>query len=222
MSSASLAINTDQHGFSSQLEQDVDPSILTSIYEAPVNISVWQRQLSPKLIGMIASFIGVNPNFKVSMTVSPDSSLSSVLDALGEPEANLPLAKDISQLVEMFCCLFEQERVGLRLTVLNHAMCPRFHVDRVPCRLVTTYQGPATQWLPNAEADRSKLGHGNGGLPNKESGLYTHSNVAQQINAGDVALLKGELWEGNEGAGLIHRSPSTEQARLLLTLDFNG
>jgi hypothetical protein len=37
-----------------------------------------------------------------------------------------------------------------------------------------------------------------------------------------VALLKGESWENNEGAGLVHRSPAVKsgQQRLLLTLDF--
>ena len=47
----------------------------------------------------------------------------------------------------------------------------------------------------------------------------------KQINkmtVGDVALLKGELWEGNEHAGLVHRSPLVPEGekRLLLTLDF--
>ncbi|MEO0368785.1 MAG: DUF1826 domain-containing protein, partial [Pseudomonadota bacterium] len=33
----------------------------------------------------------------------------------------------------------------------------------------------------------------------------------------------GESWIGNEGAGLVHRSPTppTNKRRLLLTLDFN-
>ena len=35
--------------------------------------------------------------------------------------------------------------------------------------------------------------------------------------------LKGELWEGNETAGLVHRSPALakDERRLLLTLDFS-
>ena len=58
----------------------------------------------------------------------------------------------------MFCYLFDIKRVGLRLSTLDKAMCPKFHVDRVPCRLVTTYNGPVTQWLPNTKANRNKLG----------------------------------------------------------------
>ena len=46
----------------------------------------------------------------------------------------------------------------------------------------------------------------------------------QQLSQGDVALLKGEGWVGNEGKGLIHRSPqlSDQASRLILTIDFIG
>jgi hypothetical protein len=143
------------------------------------------------------------------------------------------LSKDIAQLVDMFCCLFDLKRAGLRLTVLDRAMCPRFHVDKVPCRLVTTYQGIATEWLPHQCVDRSKLGFGNEGMSDEKSGLFQQSEDIQRLYKGEVALLKGEGWEGNEGAGLVHRSPSmsasnqsiwantASESRLLLTLDFN-
>jgi hypothetical protein len=101
-------------------------------------------------------------------------------------------------------------------------MCPRFHFDQVPCRLVTTYHGAATQWLPNYSVDRSKLGRGSNGQPDSASGLYSHEPDIKQLSSGDVALLKGERWSGNENSGLVHRSPVTspDETRLLLTLDF--
>ena len=101
-------------------------------------------------------------------------------------------------------------------------MCPRFHVDWVPCRLITTYLGVATEWLPHNDADRSKLGTGNMGKPDELSDLFDSSSAIKQLNCGDIALLKGEIWENNEGAGLIHRSPqlSGGSRRLLLTIDF--
>lgn len=222
MNASLLAIKPDQPSPLKQLDEGRDPSVLTSIYDEALNIAVWQRTLPPNLKQLVASFVEANPAFQTSMTVTPNNALPSLFDELGKIDVITPLAKDIAQLVDMFCCLFEQERVGLRLTVLSHAMCPRFHVDRVPCRLVTTYQGPATEWLTNVATDRSMLGHGHGGLPDHESGLYAGSDSIQQLTVGDVSLLKGEVWEGNEGAGLIHRSPSTDSPRLLLTLDFNS
>ena len=121
------------------------------------------------------------------------------------------LSKDIEELVEMFCYLFDLNRVGLRLTALDGAMCPKFHVDRIPCRLITTYHGIATEWLPHAKADRTKLGHGSQGKPDNQSGLFKTSKAIQKLNQGEVALLKGEGWRGNQGAGLIHRSPQLRE-----------
>mgnify|MGYP003313055407 CR=1 FL=1 len=49
----------------------------------------------------------------------------------------------------------------------------------------------------------------------------TKSDI-MQLNVGDVALLKGEGWKGNEENGLIHRSPhlNTNYKRLYMTVDF--
>ena len=198
-----------------------DPSILADIYEEATNIAVWQRERSISLKQAAAEFIEHNPLFQTSMTTSAETALLALTEELGDNPAGKTLSEDMAQIVDMFCYLFELKRVGLRLAVLSHAMCPRFHVDRVPCRLVTTYQGAATQWLPNPVLDRTKLGHGNGGLPDNESGLYASSADIQQLAAGDVAILKGELWEGNEGSGLVHCSPNIDSPRLLLTLDFS-
>ena len=148
--------------------------------------------------------------------------VAEVEDALCNYSDATALSNDVAQLVDMFCYLFDLNHAGLRLTTLDRAMCPRFHVDRVPCRLVTTYQGCSTQWLPHQLIDRTKLGTGSNGLPDEHSGLYPNAEDVQQLTAGDVALLKGELWNERENFGLVHRSPTPEpgEKRLLLTLDF--
>ena len=133
-------------------------------------------------------------------------------------------AEDITKLADVFCNLFNCEKVSLRFGTLDHAMCPRFHVDMVQCRLITTYHGVATEWLQHSKVDRTKLGLGNKGRPDEESGIYQKSDDIEHLEEGHVALLKGESWSGNEGAGLVHRSPKVEsvnQKRLLLTIDFS-
>lgn len=205
-----------------RVSEGSEPGILTDIYIQENNIVIWKRQLSDTLKNSVDTFIKANPTFKASMTVTPQTVLSSIGESLGD--ATQPeLSENIAELVEMFCYLFELKRVGLRLTVLNRAMCPKFHVDRVPARLVTTFQGIATEWLPHQSVNREKLGLGSNGKLDSESGLYKNSHEIQQLSCGDVALLKGELWEGNENAGLVHRSPalSADKSRLLLTLDFS-
>ena len=202
--------------------QSSELEVLTDIYREDTNIAVWQRQLSETLKSSVDAFTASNPTFQTSMTLTPESALAAVKDALGD-SAQLELSENIAELVDMFCCLFELKRAGLRLATLDRAMCPRFHVDRIPCRLVTTFQGIATEWLPHEVVNREKLGAGNNGMPDSTSGVYQSQNDIQRISSGDVALLKGELWQGNEGTGLVHRSPQVPagESRLLLTLDFS-
>lgn len=197
------------------------PTVLADIYQNDINITIWQRTFDADLTGVIGEFIASNPNFSKSISLSPNNAYEK-LEFATDGTASKALLENMAELVDMFCCLFDLEEVGLRLAVLNKAMCPRFHVDQVPCRLVTTYHGVATQWLPNYVVDRSKLGRGSNGQPDSASGLYAHEPDIQQMASGDVALLKGESWNGNENAGLVHRSPvtSSDETRLLLTLDF--
>lgn len=197
-------------------------SVLTDIYLEKINMAIWQRELPESLKTAVYSFLVSNPNFQASMTVTPECAFSSLSDALGDPHQT-ELSENITQLVAMFCCLFELKRVGLRLTALDRAMCPKFHVDNVPCRLITTFQGVATEWIAHQFVNRAKLGVGSNGKPDHESGLYQNQHDIRQLNCGDVALLKGENWQGNENAGLVHRSPALAngERRLLLTLDFS-
>jgi len=200
---------------------DDQPAVLSDIYQEDCNIVAWRRELSPQIQTTVNDFLVSNSGFQVQMSLSPEDAFTHVHQALGGSELMSPLSKNIAELVDMFCCLFDLDKAGLRLTALDKAMCPRFHVDRVLCRLVTTYQGSATEWLPHNIIDRSKLGHGSGGKSDDQSGLFSKQDDIQQLKSGDVALLKGEAWKGNEGAGLVHRSPSMAvgEQRLLLTLD---
>ncbi len=195
---------------------------LSQINMDDVNISIWKRELDQSLIQSSEILLTQNPELAFSEVVGPDESRKLLLDQLGEFSNISPLVDDISNITKIFCDLFKINRVWLRLDAIDSPMCPRFHTDNVKCRLVTTYYGPGTQWLPNNLADSAKLGPGNNGLADEESGLYFDEADIEQLNIGDVALLKGEGWKGNEGNGLIHRSPHSDQKykRLYLTIDF--
>ena len=201
------------------------PEAFTDIYRDDTNIAIWQRKLSDELILAVNEILNTGERVRVAEAVTVESVNATLCNALGDTNAVRRLSEDITLLVDMFCCLFELKEVGLRLTALDRAMCPRFHFDRIPCRLVTTYHGVATEWLPHQLVDRSKLGAGNQGKSDEQSGLFESPDDIRQLSEGDVALLKGEFWHDNEGAGLVHRSPVQPESllnerRLLLTLDF--
>ncbi|EMK6667372.1 DUF1826 domain-containing protein [Vibrio fluvialis] len=206
---SSIAISTSAH-------------ILSDIYRPEHNIAIWQRTLSKELTKNIDLMLAQEPRLALVQSVTPDDAAQWVRSKLEGYVCADALSEDIALIVDMFCCLFDVKEAGLRLTRLDSPMCPKFHFDRVPCRLVTTYTGRATEWLTNDVIDRTKLGAGSLGQPDHLSGLCDSERSIRQMQPGDVALLKGSGWEGNENGGLIHRSPHVRQdeRRLLLTLDF--
>lgn len=200
---------------------DTAPGILTEIYQPQYNLALWKRTLTADLTTSIEQLLQEQSHLALVQTVTPDDAAQWIKSKLEGYACANALGEDIALIVDMFCCLFDVREAGLRLTALDTPMCPKFHVDHVPCRLVSTYVGTATQWLNNDDVDRTKLGAGSLGQPDHVSGLIKNADVIQQMQPGDVALLKGSGWEGNEETGLVHRSPQrlNDERRLLLTLD---
>lgn len=199
--------------------QGPTPQTLTRILEDDVNLAVWQRQL-PLHIGEFAELLlSLNEPLAQSLCLElPDEDAEPDLTGLAAEFRDVQgfegFIADLKWLVSAFACLLGARRIGLRLRVLDAAMCPRFHVDHVPVRLITTYAGVGSEWLEEGAMDRRQLGQANA-EPQVE---------IRQLNSGDVTLLKGEKWRGNEGYGVIHRSPQPPAGarRLILTLDWLG
>ena len=215
-----LALKLQQNRVRHQ-HQGATPKTLTRILEDDVNLAVWQRQLPLHIADFAALVLSRNEPLAQSLCLElPDEDgepdLSGLAAGFRDLEGYEGFVADLGWLVSAFACLLGARRIGLRLRVLDKAMCPRFHVDHVPVRLITTYGGIGSQWLKEGAMDREQLGQANA----EPHGM----SQIQQLKRGDVALLKGEKWHGNEGYGLIHRSPQPApgERRLLLTLDWLG
>ena len=198
-------------------------SKLSEIFERKKNISIWDRELSSSVINASESIINTNPKLQFSKALKVEEVEKKLIYEFGSNSDFLYLFRDISKVVNIFCDLFKVNNAWLRLDAIDGPMCPRFHVDNVKCRLVTTYLGPGTQWLPNNTLNRDNLGHGNHGESDESSGLFLKNDDIRQFDAGHLALLKGETWPGNEGKGLVHRSPQkySKYKRLYMTIDFS-
>jgi len=211
----------DQPLLTRHQHQGVTPETLTRILEDQTNLAVWQRQLPVHIADFAQLVLSLNEPLAESLCLElPDEDAEPDLAGLAAGLRDLQgfegFMSDLKWLISAFACLLGARRIGVRLRVLDKAMCPRFHVDHVPVRLVTTYAGVGSQWLEEGAMDRTQLGQANA--------EPLDSGSIRQLNSGDVALLKGEKWHGNEGFGLIHRSPqpASGERRLLLTLDWLG
>lgn len=186
---------------------EASPNVLSSILENEVNLAVWQRSLPSHIADFSALVLSLGQRLADERVVEVREDTPVVLNDLLAGTQDLQgyeaFVADVTWLVEAFTCLVGARRLGLRLRVVEGAMCPRFHVDHVALRLLTTYAGTGSEWLSDpADADIPERYH--------------------RLAEGDVALLKGENWSGNEGRGLVHRSPSAtrESGRLLLSIDW--
>jgi hypothetical protein len=199
---------------------------LTQIYNSNVNICVVKRTVSNKLETFIEHLLSESRALNVieNINVKTFDAQKFLPSRFHYVEGYAEFCADILHLVDVFSHLFELENVGLRFGMLDKAMCPKFHVDHVPCRLVCTYGGIGTEFLKDVFVNRAKLGSGSGGLSDDVSGLIKGDmDAISTMPAYAIGLLKGSQWEGNEQNGAVHRSPKLTQhspRRLLLTLDF--
>lgn len=120
---------------------------------------------------------------------------------IGEALAELPaiLRDDAAMLARRFAALMGADAVRVRVEAIYGDACRKFHADYTDVRLITSWAGPGTDWLPPAA---SKGEH-------------------QRVPTGWIGLFKGHLFcEGHPPC--IHRSPpiaGTGQKRLVLVID---
>jgi hypothetical protein len=201
--------------------QGSTPKALARILEDPINLAVWQRQLPLHIVEFASLLLSLNEPLAESLCLElldeeAEPDLTGLAASFRDLEGYEGFIADLKWLTSAFACLLGAKRIGLRLRVLDKAMCPRFHVDHVPVRLITTYAGIGSEWLKEGAMDRQQLGQSNAEPQD--------ARQIQQLASADVALLKGEKWHGNESFGLIHRSPQLApgERRLILTLDWLG
>lgn len=201
---------------------DSTPQVLTKIFDPAINLAVLERTPAEKVVDYCQQLAIARPQLSIRRAISSKNITAQLTQLLPPLNHRDTFVEDLGWLVDMYAYLFDLEEVGLRLQVLDKAMCPRFHVDKLGCRLVTTYTGVATEWLADNCVDRSKLGRGSQGKSDACSGLIAKGSQIQQVTATDVVLLKGEGWFDNQGGGIVHRSPAVPagETRLVATLDF--
>jgi len=184
---------------------------LADILDPAINLCVMPRTLPAALQRFCRAAMSEAVALRTSVRPSGHdwATLPATLRALPGFRA---FCADLDLLIELLDLLLEPDAIGLRLQRLEGPMCPRLHVDRVGIRLLCTYIGPGSEYLDDRHADRDLLGQGN-------ANALAHSDVLESVPTGAIALLKGDAFPGNEGGGVIHRSPHDPSPRLLLSLD---
>lgn len=130
-----------------------------------------------------------------------EGDLPIALAALGDLPA--ALGEDIAGLARRFMDLMHVSAIRLRLDGVTTNACKKVHTDYADVRLITTYAGPGTDYLPYGAAD-------NGG-----------DCCLERVPTGAIALFKGRTYAPSH-APCLHRSPPIEGSdatRLVLVID---
>ena len=115
---------------------------------------------------------------------------------------------DMAGICNIFCETLATSTIGFCLA--TQRACQRYHIDNVPLRLLVTYYGRGTEWVPDSAVDRLAY---DSGMPNNK--ILTNNNARKFLNAWDIAIFRG----GPDG--LLHRTPDAalNTPSILLRLD---
>ncbi|MCR9284590.1 MAG: DUF1826 domain-containing protein [Rhodobacteraceae bacterium] len=183
-----------------------DPDILADIRDPGIAAAIWRRTPDPAFQRWMNAL--PKDNLPELRTVVPvhlaEAAVRAACESHGLPvcrERDI-LASDVGALALMLAKSLTVRLLRLRLDVSEDVMCPKFHLDNVRARLLCTYRGAGTEYVPENVAE--------------ETGRI------RQVPVGGVAVFRGRQWSCDERTALLHRSPAATPAggpRLLLVID---
>ncbi len=179
---------------------------LNDIHRPGVAAVIWQRQPVPHVQDWIDRVDpAVLPHMRAILQPNAvRDAVEAACDGSGLPDApeRGRLIDDIATLCDFFARLMAVPFVRLRMDVVTHNACPKFHIDAVTARLICTYRGTGTQYGIST----------NGADPRR----------VLTVPTGDAILLRGKCWPDMPSSSLLHRSPPIEgtgETRLMLVVD---
>jgi len=185
---------------------------LATINKPDMELVIWRRAL-PLCLTTWLERMDASRLPEIRVLVEPKDlrrAIEPLLDDCRLPKGDMRalLMRDIDDLVSAFAGITRSDLVDVRLQRVSNDACWKFHRDCVEARLLTTYRGPATQWVQPHHAARA--------LHEQKE----FKGPVEQLRHHDVAMFKGSC--AGPGSGIVHRSPpvaGTGQTRLLLCLN---
>lgn len=189
------------------------PSGLRSIHNPAVNLVRWPRRPAVALLDLLDEREPAElPRLRFEQVRT--ATVRCRLEEYFEDDVVVfaPLIDDVVQLGELFSDLTGATQIDLLLQAIEGDSCRKFHADAGRLRLLCTYLGPATQWVPNKAVRWNERG----------AVLDVDEAQVQSLARFEVGVLKGRLLAAPDRPPAVHRSPpiaGTGTTRLLLCID---
>jgi hypothetical protein len=174
-------------------------------------LALWQRALAPDVVRRLDRLLLPDLPEACFITAPVDAGrkISACLMASRLRDVTLAaaLARDMTYLVSLFATTTRAEAIEVRVEAIAADAYRVFHTDATPGRLVTTYIGPGTVWVPPRHAAVA--------LQDQDA----YRGPVFEMPRFAVGMFAGD--EAKRGA-LVHRAPrlaGTGDHRLFFCLD---
>jgi len=192
----------------------ITEAILDDIYLKDINVAIYNRDI--KNIKKEIDFL-----LKRNTLFNDTGTTEDILDKFNKeiPSDKFPfITNDVKNLLIIFKRVTKKTHFKLLLGSITTNMCRKFHTDNNTLRMLCTYSGAGTLWLPKENINLEALEN----FGSNEEIVIDKNNI-KQANTGAVIILKGEKYSDDTQAA-VHKSPSIESKRgkrLLLRIDTN-
>lgn len=195
-----------------------DASGLLAVRDPSVTLSIWERALPESLPGALEAWAASDHPTYEYRGPSTEAHVGRALTGLDET-ARSWLERDLADLLQRFVAVTGSDHVRLSFGVERSDKCRKFHVDHLRFRLITTYLGPGTEWVPADAVNHAAMGHPTDCPCDANKDIVRDPAAVRHARAGDVLIMRGTQNSREEGA--VHRSPpiaETGTARVVYIL----
>jgi hypothetical protein len=121
--------------------------------------------------------------------------------------------KDMSEICILYSDIINKN--SLNFSLKTSRGCKRYHIDNVPVRLLVTYYGKGTEWLPRDACNYSAYYNGE-----SNEKIIKIKNRSKFIKSWSIAVFKGQKFKEGTKA-ILHRTPNEalNNKSLLMCLD---
>jgi hypothetical protein len=190
-----------------------DPKVLEQIRDGNLSVVVWERRLPRGLRDALRSWATAQDSPRFEERVTDAAWVDAALQGFVVGPARTFLAQDLQSLVERFRLMTGIGSVKVSFGAVTGDQCRKFHADYQRLRLITTYLGPGTEWLPEHAVRRDALLQPPACPTTANQLIVRDPSQVRRAHAGDVMLLRGHDGVTGAALGAVHRSPPIEASR---------
>jgi Protein of unknown function (DUF1826) len=193
------------------------PMVLGEVRRDDVDVALWEREL-PSSLGGLTAWAASTDAPSQDRVVTIDSFAIAEVVSIVPALLRDALATDVSMLLGYFAAVSRATRCRLFFGLIRDDQCRKFHIDSVAMRMVTTYVGPGTEWLPERVVDRAALERMIACPSEANAAIVRDPDGVRRARCGDVLMLKGPARSRAGTKGAVHRSPPLREREVRLVL----